>query len=439
MRPFLLLSSVPSAFSALRSYVLPKFFTRERFGTPQFAALILLFCFLAQCLWLIHLLIRATPDEPLSNVMIIGEGLREWHGHGIAGTPIGRGYTSVREWQETQLGFHSDYDRNHSPLYYLIAAAPALVSAGAIDPQAGLSDASSGPWRWLIRAPYVVFGLLLGASLWYVARRLYGNAGGFIALALFCFSPLIVASASMVLVEPEIGAAWGTFGAIFTAIAVAHTLYAPREVVLWNWRRILLLGVSLALAIGSQFSTILILPLAFLFMLYLAPGRRLAAVAILLASTVVAALILLASYRFSFREFAVSFARAQLLPFVGSALAMKVTYRLLGTTLLRSGPAVLFLLFVSVVTYIVWSRTRYFGTTAPLIVWLILLIMAAAGPHAPGLGFGLLAVPFMFVFIAGLFADLLETPSRDLVRACVVGIIAAHALWSVIALSRLSF
>src|SRR5579884_1082643 len=418
---------------------LPKFFTRERFGTPQFAALLLLFCFLAQCLWLIHLLIRATPDEPLSNMMIVGEGLREWHGHGIAGTPVGRGYASVRTWQQTQLGFHSEYDRNHSPLYYLIASAPALIPAGTIDPQAGLSDAASGPWRWLIRLPYLVFGLLLGASLWYVARRLYGNSGGFIALALFCFSPLIVASASMVLVEPEIGAAWGTFGAIFTAIAVAHTLYAPREVVLRNWRRILLLGVSLALAIGSQFSIILILPLALAFMLYLAPGRRLAATAILLASSVVAALILLASYRFNFHEFGAGFAHEQLVPFVGSALRMKITYRLLGTTLLRSGPAVLLLLFVAFVTYIAWPRTRYFGTTAPLIVLVIFLVIAAASPHAPGLGFGLLAVPFMFVFIAGLFADLLETPSRDLVRACVVGIIAAHALWSVMALSKLSF
>jgi len=418
---------------------LPKFFTRERFGTPQFAALLLLFCFLAQCLWLIRLLIRATPTEPRSNVLIIAEGLREWHGQGIAGTPVGRGYIGMRQWQETQLGFHSDYDRNHSPLYYLIAAAPALIPAGAIDPQTGLSDAASGHWRWWIRAPYVIFGLLLGASLWYVARRLYGNSGGYIALALYCFSPLIVATTSMVLVEPEIGAAWGTFGAIFTGIAVAHTLYAPREVVLWNWRRILLLGVSLALAIGSQFSTIVILPLALVFMLYLAPGRRLAALAILIASCFVAALILFASYRFSPREFAAGFTHAELLPFVSPALRMSVTYRLLGTTLLRTGPAVMLLLAVSLVTYFAWPRTRYFGTTAPLLVWVIFLLMTVASPHTPGLGFGLLAVPFMFVFVAGLFADLLETRSRDLVRACVLGIIAAHALWSVLALSRLSF
>ena len=123
------------------------------------------------------------------------------------------------------------------------------------------------------------FGLLLGASLWYVARRLFGNVGGYVALALYCFSPGILRSCALWFAEPEVGAAWGAFGAIFTAIAVAHTLYAPREVVLWNWRRIMLLGLSLTLAVGSQFSLIVVVPAALAFMLYLAPTRRLAAVA----------------------------------------------------------------------------------------------------------------------------------------------------------------
>jgi len=39
---------------------------------------------------------------------------------------------------------------------------------------------------------YLLLGALLGASLWYVARRLYGNEGGFIALTLYCFSPGLI-------------------------------------------------------------------------------------------------------------------------------------------------------------------------------------------------------------------------------------------------------
>ena len=121
---------------------------------------------------------------------------------------------------------------------------------------------------------------MLGASLWYVARRLYGNAGGYIALALYCFSPAMIGNVAGAQSMGEMGAVWGAFGTIFTAIAVAHTLYAPREVVLWNWRRILLLGLSLALAAGNQFSlavlALVILPLMF----WVAPVRPRAVVAI---------------------------------------------------------------------------------------------------------------------------------------------------------------
>ena len=86
-------------------------------------------------------------------------------------------------------------------------------------------------------SPYLFFGVMLGASLWYVARRLYGNAGGYVALALYCFSPAMIVNVAGTQKLGEMAAVWGAFGTIFTAIAVAHTLYAPREVVLWNWRR----------------------------------------------------------------------------------------------------------------------------------------------------------------------------------------------------------
>src|SRR5262249_22541772 len=143
-------------------------------------------------------------------------------------------------------------------------------------------------WFWLSRAPYIAFGALLGGSLWYVSRRLYGNAGGFIALMLYCFSPTIIRASSLWYAPPQIGAAWGLFGAVFTAIAVSHTLYAPREVVLWNWRRIVLLAVSLALAIGSQFQLAIVVPLLLVFMLYLAPDRTSAALVILVSACVIA-------------------------------------------------------------------------------------------------------------------------------------------------------
>jgi len=68
-------------------------------------------------------------------------------------------------------------------MYYLISSAPLLIWPGR------LQSETVAYWSWLVRAPHLLFGLLLGASLWYVSHRLYGNAGGYIALALYCFSP----------------------------------------------------------------------------------------------------------------------------------------------------------------------------------------------------------------------------------------------------------
>src|SRR6266516_1742319 len=129
--------------------------------------------------------------------------------------------------------------------------------------------------RWFIRAPFLLAGAALALSLWYVARRLYGTAGGNIALGLFAFSPGMVAAAS--LAGPQIFAAWGAHGVIFTAIATAHTLYAPREVILWNWRRIALLGISIAFAAGAHWPLLWLLVPAAAFMLWAVPHRRLAA------------------------------------------------------------------------------------------------------------------------------------------------------------------
>src|SRR5438128_6990204 len=115
---------------------------------------------------------------------------------------------------------------------------------------------------------------------------------------LYAFSPGMMRNSAIWFTEPESGAAWGAFGAIFTAIAVAHTLYAPREVVLWNWRRIVLLGVSLAIAVASQFSLIVVVPMALGFLLYVAPVRRQAGLVIWVAACLVGLVLLFAMYSF---------------------------------------------------------------------------------------------------------------------------------------------
>ena len=41
----------------------------------------------------------------------------------------------------------------------------------------------------LLRLPFLFAGCLLGGCVWWVTRRLFGNFGGYTALALYCFSP----------------------------------------------------------------------------------------------------------------------------------------------------------------------------------------------------------------------------------------------------------
>jgi hypothetical protein len=405
-----------------------KFLTRERFGQPQVLAGLLLLAFLAQCGWL---LFRGT--EPMevdsSQLFRVIEGLQQWSGQSVAGTP------SIERMEAgtptpPEIEHNEGYDPNHSPLWYLLASAPLLRWTGTAE--AG----SFHYWGWLARAPYLIFGVLLGASLWYVARRLYGNAGGYIALALYCFSPVILRSSTLYSAPPELGAAWGAFGAIFTAIAVAHTLYAPREVVVWNWRRILLLGLSLALAGGSQFSLVILIPIALGFMLYLAPTRRRAAVAIWAAACGVAFLLLLASYLLRPGVFWRGVRHASFLGITWQAFLMPGTYLRIPKQIGQSGPALLLAIPATSIAYFAWRRPRYFGNTAPLMIAALFLLLGLGTPHYPGFGFQLMAVPFLFVFVAGIAADLLETRHRELVKACVWGLLLANAFWNLAELAR---
>jgi len=408
-----------------------KFFTAERFGRPQFLAGLLLLVFWGQCVWLAG----HSPSLAGSAAFLrVQEGIRQWHGGRIAGTghlpsvPDPDASEAEAFWALTADG----YDPDHSPLWYLTASAPLALWP------APLQADSARYWGWLVRAPFLVFGMVLGASVWYVARRLYGNAGGYIALGLYCFSPQIIRSSSLSFAQPEMGAAWGTFGAVFTAIAVTHTLYAPREVVLWNWRRIVLLGLSLALAIGSQFSLWVLIPMALGFMFYLAPERRGAAAAIWAAACAFGLVLLFASYSLRPNGFWKGMQHAVFLGLFPQAYAMAGAYKEVLTQIMRSGPAMVVAVPVALIAYCLLPRSRYFGNTAPLIVAGLFLILAVGMAHYPGLGFQLMAVPFLFVFVAGICADLAESSQRSLVLACLWGLLSANAVWNVSELFRIT-
>jgi hypothetical protein len=279
---------------------------------------------------------------------------------------------------------------------------------------------------------------LLGASVWYVSRRLYGNAGGYIALSLYCFSPSVIRSSALWFAQPNVAAAWGTFGAVFTAIAVSHTLYAPREVVLWNWRRIILLGVSLALAIGSEFSLAIVIPVLLIFMLYLAPDRRGAAIAILSAASLIGLTLVFAAYFFHAGLFWQALLQAKWLDISIPALRMQGAYWQVIKEVAVGGPVLILLVPSALIIYVIWRRTRYFGNAAPLIMALLFMGLRVLSPHDPESIYILAAIIFLFVFVAGVAADLLETAAREPVAAVLIGLLAANGLWNLIGLARIA-
>lgn len=405
------------------------YFTRERFGRPQFLAACLLLAFFAQAVWLVHAELSASESMESEEAVRIGEGLKQWRGHGIAGAPMTDPSDNpvVHLFRSEENGF----DTEHSPLLSLISAAPLLLWPRDLNADSALY------WRWLPRLPFLACGLFLGASLWYVARRLCGNTGGFIALALYCFSPTFIQASAVWHTEPEIFAAWGTFGAVFTSIAVAHTLYAPREVVLWNWRRIILLGVSLAIAVGSQFSLIIVVPMALGFLLYVAPVRRGAAIVICVAACVVGLLLFVGIYFFHFHSFRESMRYAVFWGFARQGFGVLGVYKEISIQIARSCPAFALLLPVAVVTYCLWPRTRYFGNTAPLLVSGLFVLFAIGHPHTAGAGFLLASIPFLFIFVSGVIADLLETKYQALILACVVALLITYAARTLLALAQI--
>ena len=412
--------------------MLRRFLQSDAFRAPQFAAAALLLVYLMQCVWLVRVqtLRASVPDS--DQALRLYQGLEQWKGGPIAGTPESLRSEAATGLPSAARGGHlrvrDGFDQDRSPLYYLVAAAPLLVRPGSWFP---------GSLQPLVAAsPNLFFGVMLGGSLWYVARRLYGNAGGYIGLALYCFSPGMVVSVAGTQSLGEMGAVWGAFGTVFTAIAVAHTLYAPREVVLWNWRRILLLGLSLILAVGNQFSlailALVILPLMF----WVASIRPRAVLAIWTTAIAVALVLLFAAYFLEPALFWQGMLHARWMDFEPAAFGILVAYRDTLQTIFRNSPPLMLALPVALIAFLGWKRARYFGNTAPLLIAALMLIMALGAPDFPGQGFHLITLVFLFVFVSGVFADLLETQQSLLVTAGLCGLLTASAIWNLLQLWR---
>jgi hypothetical protein len=127
---------------------------------------------------------------------------------------------------------------------------------------------------------------------------------------------------------------------------------------------------------------------------------------------------------------------ARWIDFEPAAFGISASYLNAVQTIFASSPPLTLALPVALITYFGWKRTRYFGNTAPLLIAALMLILALGAPDFPGEGFRLTMLVFLFVFVSGVFADLLETQQSLLVTAGLCGLLTASAIWNMLQLWR---
>jgi hypothetical protein len=377
-----------------------------RFDRPQQIAAVLLLLLFAQCYWVTRHQTLSERDYQYARC-----GREMWE----KPSPLAGYFTSCGNIHDGTLAYRA-------------AALPLTIERIL----AGQSSEST-PWELrhqlsyvllLMRLPFILCGLCLGAALWWVTRRLFGNEGGFVGLSLYCFSPEIVRACTYP--NAEILAAFGFFAAVYTAIGVAHAMQGPRK----KWRpRIVLLTAAFGFTTASHVAAGL---LAFLFalgfMIYLAERRRAAIIPIMIYSSLGTLLLLFACYGFRPDAFSYFFRSAAARISV-SMIPAKLFFSQLPNAGVTLAAAIALLLFFAV------KRSRYFGNFAALLVTFFVLPVVTTGvPSEPWLW----ALPFLLTFIGGVFADALETPQRRIFLVATAGILLMQAALCVVALPGLA-
>ena len=313
---------------------------------------------------------------------------------------------------------------NSSPFTGLVAAFPVRFTSVArkiATPR--LSAALAVPRPWLLRLPFTIFGVWLGAALWWVARRLFDDDGGYVALALYCTSPAMITISSNI--GPEILLAWSSLGLIYTAIGVSHTLYAPPK----KWiPRIVILGLSIGFALATAWWSFTLVLLAFGYMMYLAPGCRRKALRVLASASLVGCAVWAVIYWLT-GSFGMGVKPLLAQKPTLEALA-NLTFALSGHT---DGYVLVFLFIAALTAYGSWPRARYFGNTAPLITSLAAVLLFSLVP-AVRIWDATLGLSFVFIFVGGLAADFLETRFRRPIMLILAACFVLRAVLTVMAL-----
>ncbi|MBB5340552.1 hypothetical protein [Tunturiibacter gelidoferens] len=374
---------------------------RIKFGRPQQWAALLLLVFLAECLWVVGRQQLSQQDYRYAEC-----GREMWE----RPSPLAGYFTTCGNLN------------GDGTFAYRVAGLPLTVQRLAMlgadklrKPENRLyaqSSLNGSTWearhelfsvKYLLHLPFIFFAIWLGGGLWWVCRRLFGNEGGFFALGLYCFCPAIVRSA--VTPNNEVLAMWGLYGLVYTAMGVAHAMQGPRS----KWRpRIALLTLALGLTAAAHLLAAIIgFAMAVVWMMYLAQRRRSYVMQILVFSAIGALAILFASYAFRPAPFS----------YVFTGGGARFWFALDGAKrffLSTANAPIIVATLVALLLYISTRRCRYFGNTAPLVMVLLLFPLVTTQTISQP---WLWALPFLFTFVGGVFADVLEMRQRKMFLA----------------------
>jgi hypothetical protein len=373
-----------------------------QFKRPQQLAALLLLLLIAQCLWVFHRQTLTSRDydfarcgremwekpDPLAGYFTTCGNIHDGTlGYRVAGLPL-----SLQRLLAGQAADTSTWEMRHELSYTLL----------------------------LLHSGFLLTGILLGGALWWVTRRLYGNTGGFIALAFYCFCPPVIHACTYP--NNEILTAFGLFASLYTAMGVAHAMQGPPQ----KWRsRIILLTLTLGFTAASHVAAFLLaLPLAIGFMVYLAVGRRAYIIPIMMTATIGTLLLLFASYDFSPDAFSYFFRSG----------AGRIWFSLQPGrewALTFSHSAVTLAAASALMLYLPTRRSRYFGNTVPLLLALLFFTLITPGISSEPT---LWALPFLLTFIAGVFADFLETRYRRVFLLVTGSLLILEAALSILSL-----
>jgi Dolichyl-phosphate-mannose-protein mannosyltransferase len=201
---------------------------------PTFLCLV----FVTQCAWFINTQ-SLSNDEPLHIIA----GLEAWR------------YHRFERWND------------HPPLVFLLETLPLLAGNADIDiqPDARMADAIRPRPEivaWEGRSLNVFLGVMLALFLWFTARKYFSEGAANFALALFAFSPSLIANFSITCNDGAV--ALVTFG---TAWQLVHWRKEP------TWGRTIALAIVLGALLSTKFSTPALFVLALALVLILKPDR----------------------------------------------------------------------------------------------------------------------------------------------------------------------